>query len=50
MVNGKLRGSLTMTAALNYLTRITDELFASQMQRAAQKITAREQIFHRRAA
>ena len=38
-----------MTAALNYLNRMTNEIFESQMQRAAQKIADREQIFHRRA-
>jgi len=39
-----------MTAALNYLSRITDEIIASQMQRVAQKISERERYFHRRAA
>ena len=39
-----------MTAALNYLSRITDELFACQMQRVAQKISERERYFNRRAA
>jgi hypothetical protein len=38
-----------MTAALKYLSRMTEEIFASQMQRAACKITAREQMFHRHA-
>jgi len=38
-----------MIAALEYLSRMTDAIFASQMQRAARKISAREQIFHRRA-
>ena len=38
-----------MTAALNYLARITDELFASQMQRVAERITERERYFHRHA-
>jgi hypothetical protein len=38
-----------MTAALKYLSRMTEELFASQMQRAACRIATREQIFHRRA-
>jgi hypothetical protein len=39
-----------MTAALSYLSRMTNDIFESQMQRAAQKIASREQIFHRRAA
>jgi hypothetical protein len=40
-----------MTTALKFLSRMTDEIFESQMQRAAQKIADRgEQIFHRRAA
>jgi hypothetical protein len=39
-----------MTAALNYLSRLTDELVASQMQHAAQKIVVRERYFHRRDA
>jgi hypothetical protein len=38
-----------MKAALKFLSRITDEIFASQMQRAAVKITARHQIFTHRA-
>jgi len=38
-----------MTAALIYLSRMTDELFSSQMQRAACRIATREQIFRRRA-
>jgi len=37
-----------MTAALNYLTRITDEIFASQMQRVAQRISERQHVFARR--
>ena len=43
------RGSLTVTAAaLNYLSRMTDAIFATQMERAAQKIAERERYFHRR--
>lgn len=38
------------TAALKYLSRLTDEIFAQQMQRAAVRISAREQLFHRRAS
>jgi hypothetical protein len=38
-----------MTATLNYLSRMTNEIFETQMQRAARKIADREQIFHRRA-
>ena len=37
-------------AALNYLSRMTDAIFATQMERAAQKIAERERYFHRRAA
>jgi len=44
------KGSFAMTAALNYLSRLTDEIFASQMQRASVRISACEQIFHRRAS
>jgi hypothetical protein len=39
-----------MTAALKYLSRKTDELFESQMNRAARKIADRQQLFPRRAA
>lgn len=39
-----------MHAALEYLSRMTDALFAAQMQRAARKISERERYFHRRAA
>jgi hypothetical protein len=38
-----------MTAALNYLSRITDEIFESRMRRAAQKISERQQLFVRHA-
>jgi hypothetical protein len=34
-----------MTAALNYLSRMTDQLFEAQMRRAASKICARVQLF-----
>ncbi len=38
-----------MTAALKLISRMTDEIFETQMQRAAQKITERQHIFGRRA-
>jgi hypothetical protein len=51
MVNGAIEtGSPQMTTALKYLSRMTDQVFETQMRRAARKITARQQIFHRRAA
>lgn len=34
-----------MTAALEFLSRLTDQLFETQMRRAARKIAARAQIF-----
>jgi hypothetical protein len=37
-----------MTAALKFISRMTDEIFETQMQRAARKITARQHIFDRR--
>jgi len=37
-----------MTAALKYLSRMTDQIFETKMQRAAQKISARRHIFDRR--
>jgi hypothetical protein len=37
-----------MTAALKLISRMTDEIFDTQMQRAAQKIAERQHIFHRR--
>ena len=37
-----------MTAALSYLSRVTEQIFEKQMERAARSITKREQIFHRR--
>jgi len=43
-------GATTMVAALNYLSRMTDAIFATQMERAAQKIAERERYFHRDAA
>ena len=36
-----------MTAALKYLSQVTNEIFEAQMQRAARKITARQQVFVR---
>ena len=38
-----------MTAALKFLSRMTDSIFEVQMQRAAQKICERQHIFHRAA-
>lgn len=43
-------GSTTMIATLKFLSRITDQVFESQMQRAAQRICERQQYFVRRAA
>lgn len=37
-----------MTAALEFLSQITDAIFASQMQRAAVRIAARQRSFARR--
>ena len=37
-----------MTAAVNYLSRLTDVIFESQMQRAAQRICERQDIFQNR--
>jgi hypothetical protein len=34
-----------MTAALKFLGQLTDQLFETQMQRAARKISARAQFF-----
>ena len=39
-----------MTAALKYLSQMTNAIFESQMQRAARKITAHQQLFPRHAA
>jgi hypothetical protein len=36
-----------MTAALAFLTRRTNELFESRMQRAAQRICERQRVFRR---
>ena len=49
-MNGSETGSTPMTAALKFLSRMTDEIFESQMQRAAQRITNAPQCFVRRAA
>jgi|HubBroStandDraft_6_1064221.scaffolds.fasta_scaffold801538_2 hypothetical protein len=37
-----------MTAALKFLSQMTDQIFETQMQRAAQKITARQHVFGHR--
>ncbi len=37
-----------MTSALKYLSRMADAIFESHMQRAAVRITARQQVFRRR--
>jgi hypothetical protein len=37
-----------MTAAIKYLSEMTETIFASQMRRAAVKIAAREHMFARR--
>ena len=51
MVNGRIAtGSTTMIATLKFLSRITDQVFEAQMQRAAQRICERQQYFVRRAA
>ena len=39
-----------MTATLNFLSRITNEVFESQMRRAARKIRERRHYFGGRAA
>jgi hypothetical protein len=36
-----------MIAALNFLSQIADAIFAAQMARTAQRITARQQVFCR---
>ena len=38
-------GSTPMIATLNFLSRITNEVFESQMQRAARKICERQHYF-----
>jgi hypothetical protein len=51
MVNERIAtGSTTMIATLKFLSRITNEVFESQMQRAAQRICERQQYFIRRVA
>jgi hypothetical protein len=51
LVNGDYRTGITpMTATLKFLSRITNEVFESQMQRAAQKICERQHYFGGRAA
>ena len=43
-------GGTPMTATLNFLSRITNEVFESQMQRAAREICERQHYFGGRAA
>jgi hypothetical protein len=51
MVNGATATGITpMRATVNFLSRITNEVFESQMQRAAQKICERQYYFGGRAA
>jgi hypothetical protein len=51
MVNERIAtGSTAMIATLKFLNRITNEVFESQMQRAAQRICERQQYFIRRVA
>jgi hypothetical protein len=51
MVNERIAtGSRAMIATLKFLDRITNEVFESQMQRAAQRICERQQYFIRRVA
>jgi len=38
-----------MAAALQYLSRIADEIFEAHMQHAASRIAARQQVFPRHA-
>ena len=48
MVNGSLTPASTlMTAALKYLSQMTDAIFASQMERAAVRICERQHVFRR---
>jgi hypothetical protein len=47
MVNDAVTGVCVMTAALRFLSEITNSIFASRMQRAAVKISARERVFYR---
>jgi hypothetical protein len=39
-----------MAAALQFLSKIADEIFEANMQRAALRIAARQQVFPRHAA
>jgi len=39
-----------MTAALNYLYQMTAAIFATQMERAAVRIAARQRVFDRHAS
>ena len=51
VVNGAIAtGSTPMIATLNFLSRITNEVFESQMQRAARKICERQHYFGGRTA
>jgi metal-dependent amidase/aminoacylase/carboxypeptidase family protein len=50
VVNGTATEITPMTATLKFLSRITNEVFESQMQRAAQKICERQHYFGGRAA
>ncbi len=50
MVNGATAGITPMTATLKFLSRITNDVFESQMQRAARKICERQHYFGGRAA
>ena len=51
IVNGTTAtGSTAMTATLNFLSRITNEVFETQMQRAARKICERQHYFGIRTA
>ena len=46
IVNGTTAtGSTPMTATLNFLSRITNEVFESRMRRAARKICERQHYF-----
>ncbi len=47
VVNEALTGDCVMTAALKFLSQMTDLIFESRMQRAAVKISARERVFYR---
>jgi hypothetical protein len=43
-------GSTPMTAAVEYLSQVTDKFFESLMCRAARRINARQQLFPRHMA